>query len=96
VTEMRNPRAKSGSRVRAVVLGAALTLTGCIGPLGRVGLEPDVVHMLTRDTAAWCVTVELANLVLGVTVVRVTYWRDNAPERGMSDMRHCTPWDIVP
>lgn len=55
-----------------------------------------MVELLTQDTAAWCVTVEAATLMLGIAMVRVTYWRDNAPERGMSNMRDCTvtPWGI--
>lgn len=77
-------------RWRVLALLALLALTGCVGPLGRLGLEPEVVGMLTADTAAWCVTVDMATLLFGVSAVRVSYWRDNAPERGLSNMQDCT------
>lgn len=72
----------------ALILAASLT-AGCVGPMGRLGLEPQVVDLLTKDTAAWCVTVEAGTLFLGIAAIRITYWRDNAPERGMSNMLDC-------
>ena len=77
--------------MRHVVVGLALlTLTGCVGPVGRIGFDRDVIQTLATDAASWCITVDMATFIFGVAVIRVSYWREGLTERPMSDMSDCT------
>ena len=69
---------------------ALLALTGCVGPVGRIGFDRDVIQTLAQDRAAWCIEVQFAQLFVFVQVVRVSYWRDNAENRPPSQMRDCS------
>lgn len=76
-------------------LAATLLLTtNCAGPMGRIGLDHEVIATLAQDQAAWCVTIEVMTLAVWLSTLRVTYWRENVLGRPMSNMRDCVvpPW----
>lgn len=75
---------------RAWLIGCALLSTACVGPVGRIGFDQDVIKTLAEDQASWCISVDMATFIFGVAVIRVSYWREGLVERGMSNMSECT------
>ena len=84
-------------RHRPLALALALLLcSACVGPIGRIGLDREVIQALAADQAAWCITVDWAQLFLIVSMIRVSYWRDNAIMRPPTAIRDCADARLLP
>lgn len=69
-----------------------LGLVGCSSPLGRIGLDPELIRAAQKDTAAWCIRAGMSTTGAGW----ISYWRDNAVDRPASTMRDCVGPVVLP